>query len=74
MRLIGKSWELGVYGKNLTNVYRAQQTSAVPLTGNSAATGTAAGGPAAWADLAANANPGREVVLQLVLRPSAWRR
>lgn len=68
------SWEVGVYGKNLTDVQRALDTSAVPLTGNAAATGTVSGGVLARSDLAANTNPGRAVFIQLTLRPGAWMR
>ncbi|MDB5447663.1 MAG: hypothetical protein JWQ97_2980, partial [Phenylobacterium sp.] len=68
------SWEVGLYGKNLTDVLRALDSSAVPLTGTAAATGTVNGGVFGRADLAANTNPGRAVFFQVVLRPSAWRK
>jgi iron complex outermembrane receptor protein len=58
-------WEFGVYGKNLTNVYSALDSIPVPLTGNSANTGTVRGGIASRADLAGDTNPGRAVFLQL---------
>jgi iron complex outermembrane receptor protein len=67
-----RSWEIGIYGKNLTDVQRALETSPVPLTGVSASTGTVNGGVGGRADLAGNTNPGRAVFIQLVLRPSAW--
>jgi iron complex outermembrane receptor protein len=67
-----RSWEIGLYAKNLTDVQRALESSPVPLTGTSAATGTVNGGVGARSDLAANTNPGRAVFIQLVLRPSAW--
>lgn len=65
-------WEVGVYGKNLTNEYRAVEAVPVPLTGTSSRTGTANGGPSARADLLGNTNPGRAVFFQIVVRPSAW--
>ena len=68
------SWEVGLYGKNLTDVLRALDSSAVPLTGAAAATGTVNGGVFSRADLAANTNPGRAVFFQVVFRPSAWRK
>ena len=73
IRLISESggWEIGVYGKNLTDVRRSLDSLPVPATGNSAATGTINGGLLARADLAAFTNPGRAVFIQLVLRPGA---
>jgi iron complex outermembrane receptor protein len=71
---VSRSWELGIYGKNLSNAYRALESSPAPLTGNSAVTGTAAGNVSARADLVANSNPGRAVMVQLVVRPGAWTR
>jgi iron complex outermembrane receptor protein len=68
------SWELGVFGKNLTNVYRSSDGGEVPLTGNSTATGTVNGGQNARADLEALTNPGRQVFVQLVVHPGLWRR
>jgi iron complex outermembrane receptor protein len=67
-----RSWELGVFAKNLTNVRRALDSNNVPLTGNAAATGTAGAGPASRADLAGNTNPSRAIYFQLTLRPSIW--
>lgn len=67
-----RGWEIGVFGKNLTDVYRALENGNAPLTGNSAATGTANGGVMARADLMGNTTPGRAVFIQLTIRPSAW--
>lgn len=75
VRLIAeRGWELGVIGKNLTNVYRALENSNAPLTGISANTGTAAGGINSRADLTGNTTPGRAVFLQLTLHLSDWLR
>jgi outer membrane receptor protein involved in Fe transport len=73
IRLISddESWEVGVYGKNLGDVYRAQNMFPVPLTGSSALTGTTRGGVAGRADLAAATNPGRAVFFQVLVRPGA---
>jgi outer membrane receptor protein involved in Fe transport len=75
IRLLGPNdgWEVGLYGKNLSNVERALDTSSVPLTGASKNTGTANGGVLSRSDLAASTNPGRAIFIQVVVRPSAWR-
>lgn len=67
-----RAWQAGIYAKNLTDVRRILETSNAPLTGSSAATGTAAGGVLARADLSGNPTPGRAVFFQLTVRPSAW--
>ena len=74
IRLIDEAggWEIGVFGKNLTNVYRSADSGEVPLTGNSTLTGKAGGGVNARADLEALTNPGRQVFIQLVVHPTAW--
>jgi iron complex outermembrane recepter protein len=70
MRLMSEDgvWELGIYGKNLTDVLRAQGSYPFVLTGNSGATGTVNGGRSAWADLVGSPNPGRAVFFQVMFR------
>jgi outer membrane receptor protein involved in Fe transport len=74
MRLFNEDqgWDVAVIGKNLANVYRAQEAANVPLTGNSAATGTSAGGVGARPDLNGVTNTGLAVFLQVTLRPTKW--
>lgn len=74
IQLKGKDgdWEVGIFGKNLTNVYRIVDNSTVGFTGNQANTGTALGGVMSRADLAGNTNLGRQVFIQLTLRPLDW--
>jgi iron complex outermembrane receptor protein len=67
------SWEIGIFGKNLTNIYRSLDSLESPLSGNSTATGTVNGGVMARADLASFANPGRAVFIQLVIRPGIFK-
>jgi len=74
LRLINEKhgWEVGIFGKNLANVYRSNDAGEVPLTGNSGLTGTVNGGVNARADLEALTNPGREVFIQFTIHPSVW--
>lgn len=65
-------WEAGIYAKNLANVRRAIEGNVIALTGVSANTGTASGGPMSHADIGGSTNPGRTILFQLTLRPSAW--
>jgi iron complex outermembrane recepter protein len=63
-----KGWELALIGRNLTNQYRVDVGSNAGQTGIAARTGTTfAGG---LADLNGNVNRGREVLMQLTLRPA----
>lgn len=68
------AWEFAVIGRNLGDVYRAQENSNVPFTGNAANTGTVRGGVGSHADLAGNTNQGRAIYFQLTVRPSEWMR
>jgi outer membrane receptor protein involved in Fe transport len=60
-------WELALVGRNLTEKYRVDVASNVPQTGISTRTGSALTG--GLADLSGNVNRGREIMLQLTVRP-----
>lgn len=61
-------WDVSVIGRNLTNRYRVDVASNAGQTGIAARTGTTTGG--GLADLNGNVNRGREILLQLTLRPA----
>lgn len=66
-----RGWEVALIGRNLTDQYRVTSASNVPTTGIGTRTGsTLAGG---LADLSGYVNRGRELLLQLTVRPSTWR-
>lgn len=66
----GLGWEVALIGRNLGDEFRVTSASNAPATGSGALTGsTVAGG---LADLAGYANRGREVLLQVTVRPSVW--
>jgi len=65
-----KGWELALIGRNLTETWRVDVASNVPQTGIGARTGTTTTG--GLADLTGNVNRGREILLQLTLRPTGW--
>ncbi|MEA3003195.1 MAG: iron complex outerrane recepter protein [Sphingomonadales bacterium] len=60
-------WEVALIGRNLTNQYRVDVASNAGQTGIAARTGTTIAG--GLADLNGNVNRGRELLLQLTLRP-----
>lgn len=61
-------WEVSVIGRNLTDRYRVDVASNAGQTGLAARTGTTLDG--GLADLNGNVNRGREILLQLTLRPT----
>ena len=61
-------WDLALIGRNLTNKYRVDIASNAGQTGIAARTGSVLGG--GLADLNGNVNRGRELLLQLTLRPT----
>lgn len=63
-----KGWEVAVIGRNLTNEYRVDVASNAGQTGIAARTGTTLIG--GLADLNGNVNRGREILIQLTLRPA----
>jgi len=66
-----KGWDIALIGRNLLDEYRAFEAAGAPLTGSAALTGSTTSG--GLADLTGYVNRGREIVLQLTLRPSEWR-
>jgi outer membrane receptor protein involved in Fe transport len=62
------AWEVAVIGRNLSNQYRVDVASNAGQTGIAARTGTTTAG--GLADLNGNVNRGREILLQLTLRPA----
>lgn len=65
-------WQVALIGRNLTEQYRVDVASNVPQTGIGARTGTTLVG--GLADLSGNVNRGREILLELTLRPAKWLR
>jgi iron complex outermembrane receptor protein len=63
-----KLWDVAFIGRNLTNEYRVDIASNAGQTGIGARTGTNIGG--GLADLNGNVNRGRELLLQLTVRPA----
>lgn len=62
------AWELALIGRNLTDIYRTVEASNVPGTGVASQTGTNRTG--GLADLTGNVTRGREILLQVTIRPS----
>lgn len=61
-------WDVAIIGRNLTNRFRADVASNAGQTGIAARTGTSITG--GLADLNGNVNRGREILLQLTVRPN----
>lgn len=62
-------WDVAIIGRNLTNQYRVDVASNAGQTGIGARTGTTLTG--GLADLNGNVNRGREILLQVTVRPAA---
>lgn len=63
-----RMWDVAIIGRNLTDQYRVDVASNAGQTGISARTGTSLAG--GLADLNGNVNCGREILLQVTVRPA----